>query len=104
MIPLSSHIVHDGYLYQVLERNENAAIYEQYQDGILIGYEVYRIIIDKEKTIQSKGVTYHYPEREHLPTKQQFGYLAWAYYCFSQPEKALKLAYERYNSIRDNTQ
>ena len=61
--------------YRLLRRSERSAVYKQYIDGILVGYEVYSPIpIRKEETF--KGVTY--PLREISPSELLFGICAWS--------------------------
>src|SRR5690606_2966466 len=66
--------------YVLLRRSERSAVYKQYMDGVLVGYEVYSPIpIRKEEVF----IGIEYPLREICPSASLFGICAWslgAYY------------------------
>ena len=85
----------NGYAYTLIERTENAAIYEmrnvKFPEDTSVGYEVCQITISKPCAIQQKsgvkkGMWYHYPEKEKFPGNEDFGKTAWA---FSDIDNAL---------------
>ena len=78
-----------GTIYKKVIRNDKAAIYEQYMDNRLVGYEVFIIRIQREFTFPNGTVN---PEKESFPGDSQWGNSAWSY-C------TLKSAQKRYDEI-----
>lgn len=61
--------------YVLLRRSERSAVYKQYIDGILVGYEVYSpITVRKEEVF--KGI--EYPLREVVPSEASWGISSWS--------------------------
>lgn len=86
-----------GFVYTLLERTKEKAIYSQHdENGNLIGHEIFLIQIAKEN--EAFGTVF--PERERYPTDNDFGITAWsvgrdlgkAMYKYSQLEKRAKEA------------
>lgn len=73
--------------YVLLRRSERSAVYKQYIDGILVGYEVYSPIpIRKEETF--KGVVF--PLREVVPSSESFGTGAWTLGIYYTEEQVIE--------------
>ena len=74
---LSETIRKNGYLYQLLKRSDQVALYEQLdpdQNMNRIGYEVFRITIQREREFDSR----HFPRKEKFPSDNDFGKTAWS--------------------------
>jgi hypothetical protein len=99
MVKLPESKVKNGYLYKLLKRTNNTALYEQIVDkdcngtiGKTVGYEVFKISITKEYSItqksgKKKGEVYFYPESEKFPGNEDGGKTLFSY---DSKEKALK--------------
>ena len=73
---LSTQFTHDGRTLKQLSRSDKAAIYElRGWQGLLYGYEVIRVRVQKEREQFGKI----FAEREVYPAASQFGYIAWSY-------------------------
>src|ERR1700759_2978546 len=73
---LSTQFTHDGRTLKQLSRSDKAAIYElRGWQGLLYGYEVIRVRVQKEREQFGKI----FAEREAYPAASQFGYIAWSY-------------------------
>lgn len=84
--------------YKLLRRSERSAVYKQYIDGILVGYEVYSPIpIRKEETF--KGVTY--PLREISPPIEHFGVSAWSLGTYYTEEDVIKYFERKDKELQD---
>lgn len=86
----------NGYLYKMVTRSKNAAVYSQenilHPEDTSIDYEVFKIKVCKpyslvQKHGKKKGEVYHYPAAEKFPGNSDFGITAWAY---STKESAMK--------------
>lgn len=86
----------NGYLYKMVTRSKNAAVYsqhnEKFPEDTSVGYEVFEIKVCKpyslvQKHGKKKGEVYHYPAAEKFPGNEDFGKSAWA---FSKKESAMK--------------
>jgi len=76
----------NGFMYTLVERNDKAAIYEQFdpESAMVVGYEVFEVVVTKPSCIQQKsgvkaGMWYQYPATEKFPGNEDFGKMAWAY-------------------------
>lgn len=64
-----------GFVYTLLERTNEKAIYSQHdENGKLIGHEIFLIQIAKEN--EAFGTVF--PERERYPNDNDFGVTAWS--------------------------
>jgi len=84
----------NGYEYNLVKRNDKAAIYEQVDPEFpqFKGYEVFQITVTKPSRIQQKngekaGMWYQYPETEKFPGNEDFGKIAWAYSTLGSAQK-----------------
>lgn len=75
----------NGRDYRQVKRTDKKAMYIS-DDGVI---EVFKVKIDKEGEIFGKK----YPKREHYPTNEDFGKIAW---CFTNMDRANM----RYDSLR----
>ena len=94
--------VKNGFLYKLLKRNSQAAMYSQEFDEIeegrktgIIGYEVFKVIVGGPSCIQQKsgvkaGMWYQYPSTEKFPGNNDFGNTAWSYITIESAEKKFK--------------
>lgn len=82
---LSDEFTLNGYTYKLVTRIRKKALYAQYNNGgILMAHELVYI-----KTLPPTRVfNRDYPEREHYPSNEEVGTLAWS--ITADPEKALK--------------
>ena len=78
----------NGYLYELVKRNHNVAMYSQKNksnpEDTSTGYEVFKIVLSKPCAIQQKsgakaGMWYHYPTTEKFPGNEDFGKSAFAF-------------------------
>jgi hypothetical protein len=70
----------NGLNYKMVERNDKAVIYQQFNaENLPIGYEVFRVKIQKETDMVLNGVSVHLEEKEALPSNESFGLWAWGY-------------------------
>jgi hypothetical protein len=89
----------NGYIYSLVKRSSNAAVYEQKVEkeingtvGKTVGYEVFNVIVGKpyslvQKHGNKKGEVYNYPAAEKFPGNEDFGKTAWSY---SKKESAME--------------
>ena len=89
--------IKNGYNYNLVKRNDKAAIYEQVDPEFpqFKGYEVFQITVTKPSRIQQKngekaGMWYQYPKTEKFPGNNDFGTIAWAYSTEESAEKKFK--------------
>lgn len=95
---LDIEIKTNGSHYKLLRRSERSAVYKQYIDGILVGYEVYSPIpIRKEETF--KGVTY--PLREISPPTEYFGVSAWSLGIYLTEQEVIKYFERKDKELQD---
>jgi hypothetical protein len=89
----------NGYVYNQIARNDNAAVYEQKVEkdcngvvGQTVGYEVFRVLVGKayslvQKHGNKKGQVYNYPAAEKFPGNEDGGKILW---CYNTKEAAMK--------------
>ena len=68
--------------YELVERNENFAIYKQLSDNLTISFEVFKIKNNKETKIGDNIIE----AGEAFPGNEDFGKIAWTYSAFVNPE------------------
>lgn len=91
--PLPETKTKNGFNYELVKRSKNAAIYKQStSDNVVIGYEVFKIVISKAVEIPDKntGKLYKQPTREKFPGNEDFGKIAWAYTTIGPAENRYK--------------
>ena len=86
MKQLEKEISTNGTKYSLIKRNEWKAIYQSL-DGY---YEIFRIKILPETVLFGKEL----PEREHYPSSEEFGHIAW---CTGNKERAEEI----YNNLKE---
>jgi len=81
----------NGYTYNLVTRNDKAAIYEQRVEkdingtvDLTVGYEVFQILVGRayslvQKYGNKKGQVYQYPAAEKFPGNEDFGKWAWSF-------------------------
>jgi hypothetical protein len=75
---LKETYIKNGTNYNLIKRNDKAAIYSQKDSsGLLIGFEVFKIKI--QKSFQFPGTTIINPEKQKFPGNEDFGHFAWSY-------------------------
>ena len=95
---LDIEIKTNGSHYKLLRRSERSAVYKQYIDGILVGYEVYSpITIRKEEVF--KGVTY--PLREIIPSESSWGISSWSLGSYYTEEEAIAYFENKDKELQD---
>ncbi|MEQ9440718.1 MAG: hypothetical protein RIG62_16835 [Cyclobacteriaceae bacterium] len=89
---LESIVKTNRYVYQLIDRTSNYAIFAQMNElgGVPIGYEVIRITMTGGKTFKGK----YYPPKERYPCASQFGRYGWSY-------RDLKDALAKYEAFRE---
>lgn len=88
MQTLKEEFTKSGWNHRQLLRTEKKAIYARWKEtSVAPHYEVLRITISKETTVNLGGQSITYPEQEHYPSEREFGRLAWS---FQGPKEALK--------------
>ena len=75
----------NGCFLEQVKRTEKTALYavKGSSTGPTIGYEVWKITIDPPAEVFGK----QYPEKEHAPSNEEFGSLAWSWCSLVQAEK-----------------
>ena len=73
--------------YVLLRRSERSAVYKQYMDGVLVGYEVYSPIHIRKAEV-FKGI--EYPLREVVPSNENWSQCAWSLGNYYTEEEAIK--------------
>lgn len=67
----------NGFIYKLILQTGKAVIYEQRnQDGFIVGYEVHKLRVRKQRTIN--GITVK--SCIQFPSDPSFGIWAWSYY------------------------
>ena len=104
MKTLENTIKKNGFTYKLHKREDDLAIYEQWDldnpdEPILIAYEVFIVKITKDFEIKGKQIT----GGERFPRNEDFGYTAWTYSAFggSQNENAQEAAYNKYEYLKN---
>jgi hypothetical protein len=72
---LPNNLRKNGYSYTQILRGKKSCIYEQRVSRDLCYYEVFRIHIKGERTVQGKT----FPKEEVFPNNEAFGDWAWSY-------------------------
>lgn len=75
MEALATTVKTNGSVYKLLRRSDTTAIYKQFIEGTLVGYEVFKIPVRPAEHITGK----EYPQRETYPNGSMFGKTAWSY-------------------------
>jgi hypothetical protein len=88
MIPVSPRLSYHGFIYTQVLRGTRSCLYQQTLNKKTLGYEVFKIRIQHETTLDDKV----YQERERFPKNEDFGKTAWTYL-------ALDLAMERFKEL-----
>lgn len=77
ILKLPKTLSKNGLFYQQLNRTDKAAMYavRTTHTGNIVGYETFIIKIDKAATKFGR----QYPNREHFPSNEEFGIIAWSW-------------------------
>lgn len=70
--------------YELVKRTDKVAMYllRNVPGGNITGYETFLIMVDKEATKFGRD----YPEREHFPSNEEFGTIAWSWISLEKAE------------------
>ncbi len=74
----------NGFIYRLIKRTLNTAMYSQESDNVsaIIGYEVFKV---RQRILNIPGAKNQ--KIEHFPSNSDFGKTAWAYSTFEMAEK-----------------
>jgi len=85
---LEERIRKNGYEYELLERTYNVnsageknmdkAIYAQWQEYGIVGYEIFFILTQKAAHVKLGETWIDYEEKERFPSDEDFGKTAWS--------------------------
>jgi len=100
MKKLDNYIRKNGFDYELVERNDNVAIYKQVDNTLsqqmIVSYEVFIIKTRKEGRIGDNIIE----AGEIFPSNESFGKSAWTYTINKVDQsQALKKAYKKYNYL-----
>lgn len=90
MITLHEQFTKNGFSYKLMKRSAKKAIYAQYLDNLLVGYEVIKIRVHPPRYNHFLGR--HEPESEIYPSNEEWGKWAWT-------ERTIEEAYERFKLL-----
>jgi len=95
MEKLGQEITKNKFLYRQMQRNDYAAIYEQYGkawDGkpMVFGYEVFWIKKQEAQKIKMQGIEIELKEKELFPSDNDFGLTAWSVKKLETAQKIYK--------------
>lgn len=100
MIRLKDDIRKNGFSYKLYKRSNSAAIYKQYFEDRVVGYEVFKIKIKKKGKVWGR----EYEEHEIFPNNEAFGFWAWSW-GVNQKDQALanfdELTKEKVEKIKE---
>lgn len=74
--------IKDGFKFQQIERVDSVAIYRKSKEGAggpIVSFEVMEIRNQKAATVTMNGVEVDFPERESLPTSNEWGSRGWTF-------------------------
>lgn len=83
----------NSFDYHLVKRSVKTAIYRQESLGVLVGWEVHKLRLDKQRIIKfsnpdgTKKIIIEYPLREKLAGNNEFGNFGW---YFENYDNALK--------------
>lgn len=87
METLNTTIRKNGFVYEMIKRNNYFAIYAQYIEDEIIAYEVFRVKIQKPRVGKFAGVEIQFVEKELFPNNEDFGYTAFTCRNLEKAEK-----------------
>ena len=73
---LPEELSKNGYRYILVQRDQNRALYRQVYKNVPIGYEVFKIRVQRARFSQIIGT--YIPAHERFPSNSDFGRSAWA--------------------------
>ena len=76
MTELETTLSKNGFLYQQRIRNEHAAVYQQFEDGVHVAYEVGIVKKVETKEVFGKVIEAH----EAFWGNEDFGKIAWTFH------------------------
>ncbi len=91
MKQLETTISKNGFLYQQRIRNEHAAVYQQFEDGVHVAYEVGIIKKVETKEVFGKVIEAH----EAYWGNEDFGKIAWTCHTLESAMNKYQIATER---------
>lgn len=101
-IRLTNTVRKNGFVYQLLDRTEYSAIYEQIDpvhNNKVVGYEVFKILIQNERKFEGKI----FPSRERFPSNEDFGKTAWSINNYSRAcNKYVAISEANKNTVRSS--
>ena len=84
---LQQKIKKNGFVYFLIHRTKNVAIYVRYDNNIMAGFEVFEIVRKKENRFKDVVI----PEREKFPSNNDFGEKA---FSVTSLHRAIKRGFE----------
>lgn len=96
MNELKQKIKKNGFIYFLIHRTKEVAIYVQYDGGRMAAFEVFEIVVKKETRFKDVVI----PKREKFPSNVDFGEKAFSVPCLS---RAIKRAYQLQKRILKRT-
>ncbi len=85
---LKHEIKKNGYDYLLIQESPKCKIYQQSDNGIIVGFEIFKIQLAKLHP-QSSDFT-NFDKMERFPTDESFGKWAWFYKNYNQAVLKLK--------------
>ena len=83
----------NSYDFKLVERNGDVAIFGQYNEGVLIAYEVFEI--RKQKAANFGDI--HYEAKERVPGNEEWGSNAYTVYSLEKAEIKMQQILESIN-------
>ena len=77
MIKLKDTVSKNGFAYKCVQRAQKKALYAQYHENTLIGFEVFKIRL--RGTQFSHILNKSLPPAERFPSNEDFGKTAWSF-------------------------
>jgi len=102
MKKLEPELKKNGFLYKLVERTDNCAIYEQFDiddpnNVYSVAFEVFEVRIAKESSINGRIIE----GGERFPGNEDFGSKkCWSFTCISGRDKALNKAKSKYEELK----
>lgn len=75
---LKDEVRKNGFDYKLIKRDDEKCIYAQYNDGLIIAYEIFKTKNSKPHPKSLEDIK-NYDFVETFPTDEEFGVRAWTY-------------------------
>jgi len=80
MIKLKRIIKYGVFSYYQVKKGKQALIYSQYNNGMLYGFEVFKLKTKPDRFLKGK----YLPANERFPDDKAFGYWAWSPWTYER--------------------